>query len=98
MLKIISMLFIFALPSFGYAFDYSDCKSFCADKFRECIKSHKDISPEACASISNDCLSTCKLKFNKSSITPFIEPSKDSLLASADCQSINQLLQFSSKN
>ena len=96
MLKLISIFIIFALPSFGYAFDYNDCKSFCADKFRECIKSHKDISPEACASISNDCLSTCKSKFNRSSITPFIE--SNSLLASVDCQSTNELLKLSAKN
>lgn len=58
-------LLLFA--NFSYASDYAGCKSFCADTFRECIGAHKGISPESCASISNDCLAKCKTLSNSAS-------------------------------
>lgn len=64
---VLSLLFVLVQQS--YAADYNECKSFCADKFRECIRDHKDISPESCAEISNNCLDQCKKIFHKSSLS-----------------------------
>jgi len=52
-----------ALKTEKSAAKYKVCKKSCADEFLVCIAEKPDIEPEACAETANQCLYSCKDKF-----------------------------------